>query len=61
VLRVDSTKARERLGWRPRWDLSRALDATIAWYEAVHAGAQARQVTLEQLAAYGEPPGPTVR
>ena len=29
----DSTAIRERLGWAPRWDLERGLEATYRWYE----------------------------
>lgn len=47
VLRLDSSKARERLGWRSRWDLDTAIDAIVEWY----AGAP-REATLSQIAAY---------
>jgi CDP-glucose 4,6-dehydratase len=30
---LDSTAIRERLGWEPRWDLRRGLEATYRWYE----------------------------
>jgi CDP-glucose 4,6-dehydratase len=30
---LDCTRARERLGWRPRWTLEDGLRETIAWYE----------------------------
>jgi CDP-glucose 4,6-dehydratase len=33
-MRVDSTKAREMLGWRPAHDLDAGLRATIEWYRA---------------------------
>ncbi|MDD2337055.1 MAG: CDP-glucose 4,6-dehydratase [Geobacteraceae bacterium] len=33
-LRLDITKARSRLGWRPRWNLEQALDATLDWVHA---------------------------
>jgi CDP-glucose 4,6-dehydratase len=33
-LALDSGKARERLGWHPRWDLESGLDATVEWYAA---------------------------
>jgi len=33
-LKLDSTKARERLGWHPRWRLSDALRLTAEWYQA---------------------------
>lgn len=52
ALNLDSSKARARLGWRPRWTLSRALDATIRWYRAFHDGADARSLTLRQIREY---------
>jgi len=35
---VDSTLARERLGWAPRWTFDEALEETLAWYRAHLAG-----------------------
>jgi CDP-glucose 4,6-dehydratase len=52
VLRLDSTRARERLGWAPRWDLDAALDATVAWYAAYRDGADMRAETLRQVASF---------
>ena len=52
VLRLDSSRARERLGWAPRWDLDAALDATVAWFAAYRDGADMRAETLRQIAAY---------
>jgi CDP-glucose 4,6-dehydratase len=51
-LALDSTRARERLGWTPRWDLHEALRRTVEWYRAVRDGADARRITLEQIDAY---------
>ncbi len=51
-LALDSTKAREQLGWTPRWDLHEALRRTVDWYRAVRDGADARATTLEQIDAY---------
>lgn len=31
-LRLDITKAKSLLGWRPAWDLCQALDATVRWH-----------------------------
>lgn len=31
---LDSSKARERLGWRPRWELEAGLRETVGWYRA---------------------------
>jgi CDP-glucose 4,6-dehydratase len=47
---VDSTRARERLGWRPPWDLAAAIDATVEWELARDAG---RDVSLEQIERHG--------
>lgn len=52
MLRLDATRARERLGWTPRWDLEAGLDATVAWYGAYRDGGDLRAATLEQIAAY---------
>jgi CDP-glucose 4,6-dehydratase len=52
ALRLDSSRAREELGWTPRWDLDAALDATVAWYCAYRDGADMRAETLAQIAAY---------
>ena len=34
LLRLDSSLAREQLGWRPRLDLKQALQWTVDWYKA---------------------------
>lgn len=34
VLRLSIEKARERLGWQPRWGLDLACAMTVAWYRA---------------------------
>lgn len=52
VLRLDCRKARERLGWRPRWRLEQALKATVAWYKAYLQGENVRDLTIEQLGSY---------
>jgi CDP-glucose 4,6-dehydratase len=51
ALRLDSTKARSRLGWEPRLDLAAALDATVSWHDEVRNGAAARAVTLSEIEA----------
>jgi CDP-glucose 4,6-dehydratase len=52
-LKLDSSKARARLGWRPLAPLDAALDATAAWYREFEAGADMRAVTLDQLDRLG--------
>ena len=48
-LRLDASKAREHLQWRPQLDAESALAATVSWYDEVRAGADARAVTMTQI------------
>ncbi|MDQ3850990.1 MAG: CDP-glucose 4,6-dehydratase [Actinomycetota bacterium] len=52
LLSLDSTKARERLGWSPTWSLEEALDAVVAWYDGLRAGEDVRALTLAQIEAF---------
>lgn len=57
---LDTAKAHIGLGWKPRWALSETLAATVAWYQAVARGADARQLTERQIGDYlGTPDLPT--
>lgn len=51
-LRLDCSKSRELLRWRPRWTIERALDATVEWYRSQAAGADARRLCADQIDAY---------
>jgi CDP-glucose 4,6-dehydratase len=52
-LKLDSSLARDALGWAPGWDLARGLEATAGWYRAQRDGADARATTRAQIAAFG--------
>lgn len=54
-LALDSTKAKDELGWVPRWRLDKAVRLTVDWYVAWYNSQDMRQVTLDQIAAYIEP------
>jgi CDP-glucose 4,6-dehydratase len=51
VLRLDCTKARTQLGWRPVLGLDPALDMTADWYREAASGSPA-EVTDRQIAEY---------
>lgn len=51
-LKLDSSKARARLGWAPRWRLDKALDMTVDWHRAWRHGSDMRAVSLAQIAEY---------
>jgi CDP-glucose 4,6-dehydratase len=36
VLRLDCSKAREKLGWLPTWNINTAIERTAAWYAAYY-------------------------
>lgn len=53
LLKLDSAKARERLGWRPVWRVEEAIEKTIAWYrESFDAGFDARSASERQIQEY---------
>jgi CDP-glucose 4,6-dehydratase len=51
-LKLDSSRARSHLGWAPRWGLEEGIDATVAWYRALHAGEDVSALTESQIEAY---------
>jgi len=51
-LKLDISKARAELGWRPRWNLEQALDRIVEWHRAWRTGGDARALCLAQIAAY---------
>ena len=51
-LALDSTKARDRLGWAPRWDLETAIERIVEWHLAHRHGGDLRVLTLAQIEAY---------
>lgn len=51
-LALDCTKAREQLGWQPRWNLPIAIEKIVAWHKAFNSGQGMFAITLSQIAAY---------
>jgi CDP-glucose 4,6-dehydratase len=49
ILRLDTTRARSRLGWHPRWDLSTTLGRIVAWHQAWLGGADARRLCQNEI------------
>jgi len=57
TLKLDSAKARARLGWRPRWRLAEALERTLDWHQAWRAGADMADFCIDQIHAYATDEG----
>jgi CDP-glucose 4,6-dehydratase len=50
VLRLCIDKARTELGWRPRWDVKKAIETTAAWYRSYFGDpTSARRICMEQI------------
>jgi CDP-glucose 4,6-dehydratase len=54
LLKVDSSKAKARLDWAPRWNLQTALSKTVEWHEAWREGADMHSITSSQIRSYIE-------
>jgi CDP-glucose 4,6-dehydratase len=52
VLRLDTTKARAKLGWVPLLDFDEMINWTAQWYKAYVNKMNIRNVTLEQVRRY---------
>lgn len=52
ILKLDCSKARSELGWRPMTGLDEALDWIVEWHQAVAGGEDARAITAAQLDRY---------
>ncbi len=52
LLKLDSSKAGEVLGWKPQFKVDEALRWTIAWYRAFAAGEDMLKYTQQQIADY---------
>ncbi len=52
VLRLDSTKAKTRLGWSPRLSIEEAVRLTVDWHKAASAGADMLAVSQSQIDRY---------
>lgn len=51
-LKLDCSKARALLGWRPRWDIEQTIEKIVEWHKACDQGADMNQVTLAQINAF---------
>ena len=52
ALRLDSTKARDKLGWSSRWSLDTALSKTVEWHQGWREGHRMDDLSLRQIEMY---------
>jgi CDP-glucose 4,6-dehydratase len=51
-LKLDASRARAELGWKPHMHLGVALDWLVEWYKAQHEGENMHDFTLQQIRRY---------
>lgn len=51
-LKLDCSKAKDAIGWRPRWNLEKAIDSIMEWTKAYRDGKEMRDVCLSQIEEY---------
>jgi CDP-glucose 4,6-dehydratase len=51
-LKLDISKAKSQLGWKPVWNLDQALEKIIDWHKAWLSRADMRSLCEQQIAAY---------
>jgi len=52
ALRIDSTRARVKLGWRPQLPLDEAIAWTAEWYRGWSSGANVEELCTKQIEKY---------
>jgi CDP-glucose 4,6-dehydratase len=48
-LKLDISKAKQRLGWSPKWNLDQSLDHIVSWHKGWLQKRPARELCLEQI------------
>lgn len=51
-LKLDCSKATSELGWRPKWDLEKAIDCIIDWTRVYKENGALREICLKQIDEY---------
>jgi len=51
-LKLDCSKARNKLNWQPQWHIREALEQTVAWYQDYLHGKDMQATSLKQIEKY---------
>ena len=52
LLKLDSSKAKANLGWRPKWSVAQALSKTMDWHRNYVANADMYDLSVSQIKEY---------
>lgn len=53
-LKLDCSKAHEKLGWSPVWNLAKCLDEIVRWHRAYQQGADIQDVCMATIKRYSD-------
>ncbi len=51
-LKLDCSKSKSVLGWRPKWTISQAIEKIVEWEKTVQSGTSAAEITDSQIKEY---------
>ena len=54
ILRLDCRKAKEKLDWKPVWNVRKAIERTVEWEKKRLSGADPFDLMTEQIREYGK-------
>lgn len=52
ILKLDSTKLKERLGWTPKWNIEMTIDKVVEWEKAHSNGKSVNRIMDKQISEY---------
>ncbi len=53
-LKLDYSKAKEKLGWHPKWTIDQAIEKVMDWVRAYHEKNDIREVCFKQIEEFSE-------
>jgi len=53
-LQLNCDKAKQILGWSPRWDIKKTISATADWYKGESLGKNVTEISRKQVVEYFE-------
>jgi CDP-glucose 4,6-dehydratase len=51
-LKLDCSKAKAELGWKPRWKLEKAIESIVAWTKGYQKSREGKKACLQQIEEY---------
>jgi CDP-glucose 4,6-dehydratase len=51
-LKLDCSKAKTELGWKPRWSLDKAIESIVAWTKDYQKSREGKNTCLRQIEEY---------